>query len=521
MKAPHAMNTKNKALAFLAHLALSLTITTAHAHTNDQANTQPLRPAQPLPGVKQGILIQQPAPATLRLDGQFNDWSSVPAAAIDAAGDATGSLDLRTIRIANRNQLIWMAIEFDQPVDLFAGPANDPTLIMHITTADGSLIAIDFRNNAYTFTPSSASDNASPEAQPIHWSDLDLQVLPSHASQRFELTLNLERQGVEVSDIIEINFIGSDQLDQTIRFRLTGTTHAIARRPVGPSQMNKTIGSAIRIASLNTHRGGLTTTTEPDRRDRIERIIKAANAEVYCFQDETANTAESIRKRMEALMPQIRDGRLDGSWHAVLLDGCVIASQHPLIPLPAISQTRVVGAIVVPENDAARAVIVYSAHLPAGGYTGTSEDHARIAAARAIAAQIEALRDNQLSERYASFVDAPVVLAGTLNIVGSPEPREILTSRSGLRFAELPNMLHDALETWQDDASPLPPGIRDHMAISAGVTIANAFVVDVRRLGPVLAKQNGMHRADFEASPHRMMILDVLRSPTTKRTANR
>lgn len=475
-------------IAFSAMVALPLTTTSAIAQQE---------------GPFRSGIVQQTIPANMRLDGHFNDWARLQPVAVDEAGDASGALDLRLVWMASRDHTIWMAVQFEEPLDLFDGPSEDGTLRIEITLPDRRILSIDFRNQTYTVGTESGQQRT---VERIHWRDLQLRVMPTHASRRFELQVNLRGMGVQIGDTLEIRFSGSDSLEEPIRFRTTESRIALSRRPVGPSEITPPADNAIRIASFNTTGAGLVSPTDPRRREQIERVIRAAGAAIYCLQGESTTNPETIARRMQGIDPLYNAGE----WNTVLANGVVITTQLPLIQLPTLPGTGVAGAIVLTGDNNDQPIVLYSANFPCCGGTGSPEDEARLNNAERIAEQIAALRTGQLGESFAPYANAPVVLAGSLNIVGSTLPRFLLEDSAKLRFAELPNMLTDALETWYDDSASRPPAVRDHIAMTEGLDIVNGFVVNIRRLGPVLARKSQMHRADFEASPHMMLIADCV-----------
>ncbi|MGP1346836.1 MAG: hypothetical protein ACTS3F_09265 [Phycisphaerales bacterium] len=487
----HIVHSTRQALAPIAAACAAL-VPIAHATAQNSG---------PIPA----IILQQPAAPEMRLDGSFSDWLRIPPAAVDPSGDAEGPMDLRAVWLANRAHAIWLALEFNDDSTLFRNEAGDADMSMHITLPGDRLVTIDLARGGYWLTDSTTDDAT---RQPIHWDELDLRVMPSHASRRFELSFSLLRQGVEIGDIIELRFSGNDALDEPIRFRLVDSQSALTRRPVGPQAIDQSPRAAFRIASYNTDGAGLIVPTNPDRRERLARVVKAAAADIYCFQNDPTDSAETLRRRIEGIDPHSNAGE----WNVVLTRGSAIATTHPILPLPPLEDARIAGAIVtLPTGDPStepRAIAVYSAHLPEGGGPDSSQDTARIRQAELIAAQLDRLRSGSLGEAFEPYANAPAILAGTLNITGSELPRITLEESAELRFAELPHMLTDQLDTWHDHASNLPPATLDHMAFTPGIDIALGFVVNVRRLGPVLARQSGMHRADFEATPHMMLIAD-------------
>lgn len=57
------------------------------------------------------------------VDGQFDDWSAVPAAATDASGDNDTGPDLATLQIANDESNVYLRVTYHTAVNPNAGPS--------------------------------------------------------------------------------------------------------------------------------------------------------------------------------------------------------------------------------------------------------------------------------------------------------------------------------------------------------------------------------------------------------------
>lgn len=450
--------------------------------------------------VAEPMVHERLAPAELRMDGDFDEWSAMPPLAVDAVGDATGAFDLTRVWAANRGAMVYVGFEITEELNLQSGPREEGTLILRLETPDGSRIDFDFRGRRGWHTPGGDG-----EPTQISWVDLGLRQMPTFASTAFEIQLDLEAYGAEVGEELTLSFAGSDSLDEAVRFRLSPGHMTPSARPIGAGSLERAAGSAFRLASYNTEHNGLRDEEKPERRVAIHRVVRAAAADVYCFQEEWTASADEIRQVMESINP-LGDG---GAWHVVFDEGSAVASRHPIVAMPDIAEQRAAGAIVRVGDSAREAVLVYSVHFKCCGSIGSSEDVRRIEEVRAIAAQVEALRAGRLGPEFADYADVPVVIAGDYNLVGSRTPLTILEDLVGVRALELPHMLSDKIYTWYEEGSSFSPGRLDYISATAGVEQVSGFIVNPRHFGPVLSRQMGMRADDVAASDHLLMISDM------------
>lgn len=449
-------------------------------------------PAQPL-------THEQLVPSQLRLDGNLSEWLDLAPAADDPAGDASGAFDLTRVWAANHGAMLYLCIEITEELNLQSGPEGDGTLVLTLNTPDGSRIDFDFRARKGLHSPPQGLPKA------ITWLEIGMRQSPTYASKTYELQLDLEPFGVEVGKQVSIQFSGSDSLDEPILFNLTPGHVNIAKRPIGPASLARAEGTQFRIASYNTEHNGLRDEAKPDRRDAIHRVVAAAAADIYCFQEEWTASADSIRRVMESIDPH-HDTK---PWSVVFDNGAAVASRYPIIAMPDIPNQRAAGAIVKITESPADAVLVYSVHLKCCGHINSKEDNQRIAEANAIADQVEQLRRGQLGPAFADYADVPVVICGDYNLVGSRTPLTILETRLGMAAQDLPHMLSDKTYTWYEEDSPFSPGRLDYITASPNARQLNGFIVNPRHFGRVLSRQMGMRQSDVAATDHLLMITDM------------
>jgi endonuclease/exonuclease/phosphatase family metal-dependent hydrolase len=442
--------------------------------------------------------IEQHAPARLRLDGNLDEWDGIPPAATDPAGDSTGQFDLARVWVGNRGATVCLGLEFTEALNLQAGPSRDGTLVLNIETPDGSRIDFDFRARKGVRTAADGS------TAPLTWLELGMHQAPTYASSTYELQLDLGAFGVEVGSAISVQFSGSDSLASPIAFRLS-PGHAGEPERVGPASLARAAGTQLRIASYNTEHNGLRDDERPDRRDAIHRVVRAAAADVYCFQEEWTASADTLRRVMERIDPH-NDGK---AWSVVFDEGAAVASRYPILAMPDIPGQRAAGAIIKRTESPHDAILVYSVHFKCCGHMGSSEDEKRIAEANAIADQVDRLRRGQLGPAFADYADVPVVICGDYNLVGSRTPLTVLETRIGLRALDLLQMLSTKSFTWYDERSPYAPGRLDYITASPSAEPLKSMIVNARNFDNTVARELGLRHSDVAATDHLLMITDL------------
>ena len=413
------------------------------------------------------------------MDGLVGDWADRKPIATDPAGDAEGAFDVTDVWASTAGTTVYLRLDTTRPLNLQSGPSRDGTLQIVLGLPDDDRLVIDTRRRA--------AHLASAPDRRLSWSLLRFAALPTHAANQYEVRIDLGGMGVEPGDEITVDLDGSDRLATPVRLVMEERAPA----PAAASPFSRPDGTGLRAVSFNTLKRGL---LDSDRSPALGRLLAAARADVICLQEEYRKAG--IEDALENL--------LGGDWTLVHHDGCVVASRHPLTPLELDLGRGVAAAVELP---GVGPTVVISLHLKCCGYAGSAEDRTRIDEATLIAGAIVRLRSGELGAEY---VNAPVVVAGDYNLVGSRGPLRLLEA-AGLRAA-LPIRAgaEDAI-TWRGlkpDES-FWPGRLDLMMHGPGLEPVQAVVVDTTVLEDAVLQVNGLERNDSEASDHLMLVLDL------------
>ncbi|MEZ4438400.1 MAG: endonuclease/exonuclease/phosphatase family protein [Polyangiaceae bacterium] len=407
-------------------------------------------------------------PARIVVDGVLRDWFDVPLLASDPRGDGRDGIDVTQLRALVVGQELFVQLDTGGEVNLVAGPEGTVGLVL-VLGLDGRTLRVDFR-----------AREAQLGERRMKLGALGLVAAPTHAGRAFELRLDLEALGVRPGAPITLGLEGADPV---------AAVRVTERRDGSPPVTRSTAkppGATIRLASLNTLEGGL---DDPRRRAALQRLLKAAAADVYALQEVGRTSGERLAAQFGALDPH-GDG---APWHVhhLALDdvvGGAIASRAPLTPIPTPSPRIVAAVVGLPSP-----VAVVDVHLKCCGYAGSPEDRERLAEAAEILAVVAELR-------------MPVIVVGDFNDVGSAELDQRLSGE--LVHVPLRHLTDDAAFTWLSPTSPFPPGILDLLFVK-GLTEKHQFLLDSRRLAASPRQSLGLEPDDSAASDHLLVVADL------------
>lgn len=426
-------------------------------------------------------------PRAIVPDGNLKDWPKHALYTTDPSGDATGPFDLDSAGATSQGRIVYFTFKTTQELNVQNGPDADksPDRSLRIVLScgcddDPRTLTIDSRNRIATFDGSD---------QRVPWESFDYVIAPTHSSTIFEARVDLGKLGMCADcEHAQIAFDGSDALDEPIRVPLglhpPGTTKSL------PAQ--RAPATDFRVACINTLRRGL---VDPERADAFSRLLRAADADVYCFQEEWE--LEGVAEALERLSPTTSDQR----WHVHHVTGCLLASKHPFTPVHIPSGNIAAGLF---DFDAGR-VVVGSLGISAFGYIGSEEDARRIEQIRPIA---DSVRDGSVL----GLDGVPLVIAGDFNLVGSTTPLDVLTDQQGpaLTYLPLRHLESPSIATWRGGPeSSFSPGMLDLIVYDAdSLRPDNAYILNTLDLSGRSLRALDLQPDDSRASDHDLLIAD-------------
>lgn len=462
----------------------------------------------------------------IQIDERFDDWSTIAPIASDPAGDSTtGRFDVTTLWAASAGSTLYLSFDdaaaaAGSPVNLQSGLSADGTPRLRITNpSTGRSITISHRERRAWLDGDRATV--------IDWFTLGYRLLPTVASARYELAIDLAPIGVGIGDTVTIDldvpdpaaegFAGPapDALAAPASFTLAAPAVELARRSA-----DRAPGTTLRVAAFNTLFGGLTIRPEP-----VGRLIQAADADIYLLAEESG-TLEYIEGQFNQLMP-LPEGR---TWHAssrvLRISGDDIASNGdeyivanvPITPIANSVPDRFRfiedTAIALVGNSPADSVLVMSVHWRCCGNVGSGSDTSRIFEATEISQFIAGFRAGTAEPSLAAYKDVPIILGGDWNLVGSNDPRTILTTDPAgpqLEHLVLPGLIGGDAITWRNTSGlSFSPGLLDLIAYSPGsITPTGGFVLDSADLNQIELNALGLQPTDsLDASDHLLLVAD-------------
>lgn len=442
-----------------------------------------------------GISLTQAARADEpRADGVFAEWTVSQRIATDPAGDATGAFDVRNVYANNRGTRLFLRFDTSTTLNIQSGAISDGTLRVQIDMPGNRALTIDLRGKALW------RDNDT--ALGVGWAEVGYTTAATYATNEFELVVDLAMFGVVVGSPITINFSSSDSLSTSAPYTMSQPAVPPLRRSAA-----RAAGTVFRIASVNTEQTGLLNST---RRPKLLRLVDAMNADVYCFQEEYSSTTSQVATHLTSTDP-MEDG---ASWNVHKNNDCVIASRSPLLALPSPNTATAAAVIDLPAPGAADAIVVFSIHHKCCGYIGSTEDTTRITQMNGLITTLNSLRGGSLGATFEPYRQAPAIVIGDWNLVGSITPLSLLTDPTGPNMVDAfpPHLIGEECTTWRGaptGAGSFTPGRLDFLAHSAvGLSRRGSFVLDSATLNSTELAALGLQAGDSAATDHNMLVGD-------------
>ncbi|MEZ6242646.1 MAG: GC-type dockerin domain-anchored protein [Phycisphaerales bacterium] len=440
-------------------------------------------------GVGHGLALAQP----FAIDADFSEWDSVPVALTDPSGDALGLFDVTHVRGVAAGTVVYLEFDATNVINISTIPGvNQEVRIQFELPAIGRTVEVRLGGTN--------SMTATNPTQVFTWNTGPLIAQPSFASDRFELRTDLAIAGASAGDMVNITFGGASASDSTtppIALTLGGDGPVLHE-----GSTDRAPCADFRLASLNTLNTGF-----QDQTPGLLRVVDSVDADVYCFVEEYGGSATAVMNVLNSIDPT-ENGL---PWNVRKNNDCVIASQHTLVSAPSYDNSYV--AAVVDMGSPARSVLVLAIHPKCCGSIGSSEDLRRIEQAGFMLQTIDEVRNALPASPLFPYRDAPVIVAGDWNLVGSRTPLDMLTDPSlpGVEWLHIPKIGADDATTWQANSAgtAYPPGILDYIVFSADkLGVLNRFVLDSRLLSPSQLAALGLQAGDSGASDHDMLVAD-------------
>lgn len=454
-------------------------------------------------------------PAAITIDGLFDDWTTVPIARTDPAGDAGPSPDLLSLSIAHDDRFLFLKIDANQSFDLseqnalrvFLDTDNDPDTGTSIGGIGAELEWRFGQRVGFYFGP-----NPTP---PLNQSDTRFRAAPTITATSFEIAIALDTLPDSINPLFPGDQISILVEDPTSGERIPAPgeplvytlSEADTVPPVEPRSLQRSEPTDLRVTTHNVLRDNI---SFPPFQEEFRRLYTAADPDILHLQEIYNASATQTRDLIASW--------LGGTWHAAKISDCITVSRYPILgswPIMGnlavlIDTTPAIGTPMLAinahlfccENDAGRqrevdAIIAFirEAYAPGGDLALTR--------------------------------DVPLMITGDLNLVGNARQLETLLTgdiqdeqtfgpdhapdTDGSPLANIiSRQTHKRMGyTWRDDNSSFWPGQLDYLIYSdSTLTKRRDFLLYTPEMPDDALAANGLQRQDSAVSDHLIFTAD-------------
>lgn len=468
------------------------------------------------------------------LDGRFSDWDGLPTIYQDPAGDNNGhDIDIGHIWAANDDRFLFLRIEVGGEINL----QTDNELTLYLDTDHRR--DTGFRVNGigaelrWVFGRRSGTFYSQAGETTITFANIRLRTLPTVSSTEFEIALGRDAIPDGYMPLFQndtLNLVLSDAATSTgdmAPAQGETITYVFDPTPVPPPQqipIQKQNPDAVRLLTYNVLDNGV---FDPGRKARFDRILRALQPDLICFQEMWNPSAEETAARIDSILPLPQGQR----WQALKADeGNIIVSRFPILQHWLILPNHRMTAawIDLPADDTTDLLLI-NAHLRC-----CSANTQRQQEADALAAF---LRDaKQPGGRLQLPEGTPIIIAGDLNLVGFRQQQQtILTGEivdqaqfgppeppdwDGTALADLISRQTEMRMgyTWRNDHSSFAPGRLDYMIYTDSVLKpVRHFLLYTPEMSQAALNDADLRADDVSrASDHLPKVADFVFSKGTK-----
>ena len=256
---------------------------------------------------------------------------------------------------------------------------------------------------------------------------------------------------------------------------------------------------SFRIANYNVHFDDL---FEPASLGELTRFVNAVNADVYTFQEAFLTTSSQAANLFDQIAPLST-----GSWQVHKGRNQLTISRYGLslrdFNVPNGSRGIAMAQVDLPDQHFSNDMYILNNHFPCCD----NGERQRVAESTAI---VEWLADAlSIGDNIDLAPNTAVAVVGDLNIVGGPDPLNILLDGIGTMKTDWDgssmtdaNPTHNAggVEdyTWRNDFSPFDPGILDYILYTDSViSVEHSFVLNPSTMSDADLATSGLIATDM------------------------
>ncbi len=400
-----------------------------------------------------------------QMDGLFEDWQDVQFIEKDA--NPSNSIDLVELSASNDEAYLYLRIKVDREI-LF----QESNLRIWIDADNNAGTGQRVRNIGSELYYHFGQRWGQLSGQDVGHFDISLVSFPTHSSDEFEV--RIQRQGVLTASTIQI-IVAGISLDDDALPTSGSLSYTFDEGPFTaytPISIAQEDPAYIRLMNYNIL---FDRPLEAAYRSQFERIVRAVNADIFCFNEFYDSSVSSVKALMDAVWPT----QDPVGWYVSKVDGDnVTASRYPILQSIDISDVGSMTAslIKLPDHyDTDLLVIVCH-------FSCCDQETERQLQVDAVAAFIEEAKNP--GGRITVTENTPILITGDFNMVGLQQQRTTLltgdiqnTDRFGTAgmpdwddtpLSDLtPYLTEQAVATtWINPFSSFSPGRLDYMLYS-------------------------------------------------------
>ncbi len=453
----------------------------------------------------------------ITIDGQFEDWISVPVAHSDISGDGIDE-DFAELKITNDNDFLFLKISFHNSEQLLQDLNN---IRLYIDTDNNKQSGFQIHGIGadleWCFGCRQGVYHSSTGPITIRQAEIVLRSAPTVTAKDFELALSLSslpmtKGTLQTPDTIAVVLETSDKLDLLPN---QPAVYAIDTNFVEPPSLIPLIRQEeqhIRVLTYNTLGGGL---LDSNRQGRFQRIIQALDPDIMVFQEQAGGD-------------QVKS--LIGTWlqetdlHSVELgNNNLVVSRYPVLNQALITTSgRTMAALLQAESVLGTNLLIMNSHLACCTNNASRQQDADEI--------IMVLRNWRAgSGPFPLPENTPIIHLGDFNLVGSSQQLRTLAEGDianefnfgsdffpdwdGTALTDLFSR-HTSIRmgyTWRNDNESFSPGKLDYILFTDSVIeLGSHFVLNTLAMSDSELDMYGLLSDDTNiASDHLPRIMDI------------
>jgi endonuclease/exonuclease/phosphatase family metal-dependent hydrolase len=454
----------------------------------------------------------------ITIDGLFDDWQDVSI----RVGDINNFLveDFAKLQITNDEKFLYICFEFHQNEYLLQGENNITLLIDADNDKEtGHPISEMGVEVEWCFGCRSGNYYVMDGIIQIQQFDVILRSAPTVTSKKFEIAIGLDswpmqQENSAKSDTVKILLSNSNGSD-TVPDDKSGFEYVVDSTLVPPPEeitLAKNDFGHLRIMTYNTLANGL---FDPDRQPHFERIIRAIEADVMAFQEQSGHA--SVKSLISKWL------QTEHFFSIQLGNNNIVVSRYPILDYGLLTRSgRTMAVLLATKSIIGKNLLLLNSHLACCTNNSSRQNDADEI--------ISVLRNWRTGNGLFDLEpNTPIVHVGDFNLVGDSQQLLTLTDGDIVNEAQYgPDFFpdwdntpfvdlfsrHTSIRmgyTWRDDNSSFNPGKLDYILYSdSNIQIGKHFVLNTLSMSRELLSRKGLIEDDTQnASDHLPRVMDI------------